>query len=182
MERSCNSLKRQAQKAARYKRLKERERDLEQRLIARRAETIQERRTELAGRIREIEDRLQEASARLAQLEAGQTESQSQLQEFQKAYHLAQTKFFALKSELDRSVHDRDMARERMTNASKRQSELERELTSLDARGTVLADTLTSFAREAEENEATLARQARGAQHAHPALRRIEALLGRRSH
>jgi chromosome segregation protein len=156
VERSCNSLKRQAQKAARYRRLKERERDLEQRLLVRRAEQLQGDHKHLAAEYRTAEDHFHGLNAQLARLEAAQTERQEEHQELQKTYQQSQSLLFALRTELERATHDRDMARERLDTARKRLDEIARELASAQDRATVLTATLAALGREAQSHESAL--------------------------
>lgn len=156
VERSCNSLKRQAQKAARYKRLKERERDLEQRLLVRRAELLSGDYKKFKAIHREMEDKLQGLNARLAGLEAKSSEEQGRQQELQKTLQQGQSLHYALKADLEKSIHERDLARERMESARKRLDEIDRELASARDRATVLTATLEKLTEEANAQEETL--------------------------
>ncbi len=156
VERSCNSLKRQAQKAARYKRLKERERDLEQRLLVRRSEILSADLKVHGAAHRELEDRLQAMNAQLAQLEARHAQEQEQHQDLQKALHQTQSLHFALRTDLERSIHERDLARERLETARKRLAEIDRETASARDRITVLAATLDKLGEEAKTQETDL--------------------------
>jgi len=156
VERSCNSLKRQAQKAARYRRLKDRERDLEQRLIVRRAEILSADYKKHSVLHREQEDKLHKINARLAQIEAKQAEEQGRQQDLQKTLQQSQSLHYALKADLEKTVHERDLARERLDTARKRLEEIERELASARDRATVLTATIDKLNDEARAQDKAL--------------------------
>ncbi len=157
VDRACNSLKRQAQKAARYRRLKERERDIEQRLLVRRAEVLRQDQERLEAQYQKAEDSLQALIAQLAEIEGKQAGEQGRQQELQKALHETRTLHFAIRSDLERAMHDRDMARERMESARKRLGEIERELESARSRAAILIQTIQNLAGEAKSQESALA-------------------------
>lgn len=156
VERSCASLKRQAQKAARWRRLKERERDLDQRLVVRRADTLEADLARQEARTSALEDRLQQIVAAVATLEARQVESQERQSRLHRALHEAQALNLAVRGELERARADHQEAGERLEKARRRLAEIEQILDSVKKRATALVGAMQALSAEAAEREVTL--------------------------
>ncbi len=162
VERSCNSLYRQAKKAERHRRYSRRLRRLQKRLLVRRHELLEEKLGTVGEELARVRADFEEAAARLASAEARRAESARLLEDFQSKYQDLQQQRYDAQAALNREQRRIESARQTLEAVAERRTLLERELTSQDNRLSVLRQTvqaleedLTREKKSLEERSAT---------------------------
>jgi chromosome segregation protein len=134
VQRQINSLKRQAAKARRYRRLREDLRQKELVRFARRARAMDRELARLRRDENAARDSEAEAAARLGRLEAGLTEQREQLERANRRLRETSDRLHQLDIEIDREEGQIRTCRERIAEATERAGRQEAEARSLASR------------------------------------------------
>jgi chromosome segregation protein len=134
VQRQINSLKRQAAKARRYRRLREELRRKELLRFARRAKVMDRELERLSRDENAARDAEAEAAAQLGRLEAGLAAQREELERANRRLREASDRVHQLDIEIDREEGQIRASRERVTEASERARRQEAEARSLAAR------------------------------------------------
>ncbi len=177
VERSCNSLYRQAKKAERHGRYSRRLRRLQKRLLVRRHELLEEKLGTVGEELSRVRKDFEEAAGRLASAEAKRAESARLLEDFQSRYQDLQQQRYDAQAAVNREQRRIESARQTMEAVAERRALLERELTSQGNRLSVLGHTMTALEADLRRERGALEERSAAAEEKNA---RLEAL--RRDH
>ena len=127
VRRQVNTLKRQADRAERYRRYRGELRALEQALLRHDYDRLREQANALEGLLDEVQTRLREARTRYETLEAEQTELQQQLTQTEATLEAAQKRLHTLQHRLQALESESRLLDERLRAARSEQERLRRE-------------------------------------------------------
>jgi chromosome segregation protein len=134
VQRQINSLKRQAAKARRYRKLREELRSKELLRFARRAGEMDRELVRLRGEESAARDAEAEATAKLAKLEAGLAEQRQGLEKANNLLRESSERLHQLEIEIDREEGQIRTCRERITEATERAARQRSDAEALEAR------------------------------------------------
>jgi len=126
--RNAASLKRQAAKAERYKKLVGEQRDIEKRLLILRYKFLEENFSSIEGQYNEISQRHAEISARIATLDAQNEERRTESDFISQKLSETQSLSFSINSDMEKTRHQISLLNERMKNAEESAAKLAREI------------------------------------------------------
>ncbi len=153
----ANSLKRQASKAARYKRLISEQHDLEKCLLILRHQFLAERSAGIEDEYARISDRHAELSAQIASLNAKNEEERTHSEELSGDLSEAQSLLFTRNSEIEKSEHHISLLKERISNADEASAKIKKELEQESANAIEIEATLKNLDAEYKTSEDALA-------------------------
>jgi chromosome segregation protein len=156
VERSCNSLYRQAKKAERHRRLTRRLARLERHLIVLRYRQLTTRQEQVTARLHEVRAQFEEANTKLATAEAERAEATRLMEEFQRRFQDLQQQRYDLLNTLNREQRRAESARQSIQAVEERSALLEREIASSSSRLSILANTLTALETDLEREQSAL--------------------------
>ncbi|CAN5401516.1 chromosome segregation protein SMC [soil metagenome] len=148
IERTCNSLYRQAKKAERHRRLTRRLQRLQRRLIVLRHGLLQEKLKGLTTKLEEVRAAYEEANAKLAAAEARRAESTRLLEEYQRKSQELQQERFDLQNAVNREQRRIESAKQTIAAVGERSAMLEREISTSTNRLAILSSTVTALEKE----------------------------------
>lgn len=156
VERQCNSLRNQARKASRHRRLTRRLQRLQQRLIVTRHERLAEEFRRAEERRAEAQKNFESAAAQAATAEAAVVGEQQKLEEAQRELQRLQQARFELQSKVDREKHRVELCNRNIENIDARMATIEKELESRRARVTILRGTIEALELDWKREEEKL--------------------------
>jgi chromosome segregation protein len=159
VERSCNSLYRQAKKAERHRRLTRRLHRLQRHLIVLRFRILKEKLDAASEKLQRVQGEFEEANAKLATAEANRAESARLMEEFQRRFQELQQQRYDLQTVLNREQRRLESARQNIQAIDDRAALLEREVNSSANRVTILASTIEALTGDLSREEESLAEQ-----------------------
>lgn len=145
VERQCNSLRNQARKASRHRRLTRRLQRLQQRLIVFRHERLVEEYRKAEERRAEAQRSFEESAAKAATAEAAVVAEQEKIEGALHELQRLQQARFELQSKVEREKHRVELCNQRIENIDARMVAIDKELESRRARVTVLKGTLEAL-------------------------------------
>ncbi|WP_072715713.1 chromosome segregation protein SMC [Rhodothermus profundi] len=127
VQRQVQTLKRQADRAERYRRYRDELRSLEQALLRHDYDQLHEQTKALAELLREVQTRLREARTRYESLEAEHTTLQQQILQTETALETAQERLHQLQHQLQSLESETRLLEERLQTTQNEQQRLQRE-------------------------------------------------------
>lgn len=127
VRRQTNSLKRQASKADRYKRMTHEARGVERRLLSVRYEKMRKRLQERTREHDDLQDRFAALAARIADLEVAQERGHDAEAELNETLSGLRSRLFEVVTEIERREHNINLLKERLLEGERRQEQLRAE-------------------------------------------------------
>ncbi|MCX7014224.1 MAG: AAA family ATPase [Candidatus Sumerlaeota bacterium] len=156
VRRNANSLKRQASKAERYKRLAQQAKRLERHLLHARHEHMKQRLAELTSAYDAVRDRLTALATRIAELEAAQEQDRDRETQMGERMAELRARQFELIREIEQREHAIVLLHERIAEGQRRQAQIDEE-SQTDAREDAsVAEELERAKVELEEHRTRL--------------------------
>lgn len=145
VQRSCNSLYRQAKKAERHRRFVRRLGRLKRHLLVLRHRLQKEKLNGLNGRLGAVRDEFEEANAKLARAEADRSSATQLIEDFQRRTQELQQERYDLQNAVNREQRRADSARQAIAAIEERRALIEREMSSSSNRLSILENTITAL-------------------------------------
>ncbi|MBI1291314.1 chromosome segregation protein SMC [bacterium] len=156
VERSCNSLYRQAKKAERFRKLTRRLQRFQRHLIVLRHSQLETRLEGVLRRQEEVRAEFEAANSKLATAEAARAESTRMMEEFQRQFQELQQQRYDLQNTINREQRRAESARQMIQAVDERAQLLEREITSSTNRLSILANTMSALEEDLHREQGAL--------------------------
>ncbi|MCC5875450.1 MAG: chromosome segregation protein SMC [Candidatus Sumerlaeia bacterium] len=159
VQRSCNSLYRQAKKAERHRRLTRRLNRLKRHLIVLRHRMHGEKLEQLTGRLNKARDEFEQANTKLATAEAERAEATQRIEEFQRQSQELQQERYDVQNAVNREQRRADSAKQAIAAIAERRTLIEREMSSSSNRLSILENTIQALETDLERERRELETQ-----------------------
>lgn len=159
VQRSCNSLYRQAKKAERHRRLTRRLNRLKRHLIVLRHKMLQEKLADLTEKLGKAHDEFEEANAKLALAEAERADATQRIEEFQRQTQELQQERYDVQNAINREQRRADSSRQTIQAIEERRALVEKEMSSSSTRLSILQETIQALEIDLERERRELADQ-----------------------
>ena len=156
VSRNAGSLKRQAAKAERYKKLASEQRDIEKRLLSLRYRFLEENSSTIETQYNETSRRHAELSARIATLNSHNEERRTESDLVSQKLSETQTLSFSINSDMEKTRHHISLLNERMKNNDESTAKLTQELDEERARKAGFDENLEQILGECNDSEKSL--------------------------
>lgn len=157
VRRQTNSLKRQASKAERFKRLTHEAKAVERRLLGVRYEKFQKRLQERTREHNSLQDKFAALAARIADLEVAQEKGHDAEAELNEQLKTLRARQFEIVGEIERREHNISLLKERLSEGERRQEQLAAEAEAASREEMAAALELGRAKAEMAENEERIA-------------------------
>lgn len=158
VEKTTNSLYRQAKKAERHRKLTRRADRAKKRLIVLRHRLLSEKLHAAKEKTDAARNEFEAANTALAQAEARRAEASRQMEEYQKALQELQQEKYDLQNAVNREQRQVESANQALEAIAERAQLLDREITAQENRVTILADTIKALDIDLQRERAQMER------------------------
>lgn len=162
VERSCNSLYRQAKKAERHRRAMKRLHRAQKRLMVLRHGLLSERNAALEAELEKVRSVFEEANAKLANAEAKRAELARLVEDYQRNFQELQQERYDLQQAVNREQRRIESAQQSIAAVQERTALLERELASAGNRVSILTKTIAALQVDVEREQKALSSSSQG--------------------